>query len=45
MLVAILGSVAYAGDNISDLKSFDELRNDFNNQAGKVRVVTLLSPT
>jgi len=37
--------VATAAPTLADLKGVDELRTLFNNDAGKVRLVLLLSPT
>ena len=37
--------VATAAPKLSDLKGVDELQTLFNNDAGKVRLVLLLSPT
>jgi hypothetical protein len=34
-----------AAPKLSDLKGVDELRTLFNNDAGKIRLVLLLSPT
>lgn len=36
---------AVASPALSDLRSLDELRTAFNRDAGKVRLVLLLSPT
>jgi hypothetical protein len=38
-------SVATAAPELTDLRGVDELRSLFNNDAGKVRLVLLLSPT
>jgi hypothetical protein len=34
-----------AQDELRDLKSIDELQKQFNSDAGKVRLIALLSPT
>ncbi len=34
-----------AQDQLRDLKNIDELQKQFNSDAGKVRLIALLSPT
>ncbi len=46
LFVFCIGSVkAFGEESLKDLKTLDELQKQFNSDAGKVRLVALLSPT
>lgn len=40
-----IGDPRSAGSSLQDLRSLDELRETFNHDAGKIRLLLLLSPT
>ena len=42
---AITNPIVFAEPNLSDLQRVDDLKTLFNGDAGKVRVVLLVSPT
>ena len=44
-LTRVAGPTAFAAANLSDLKGVEDLRTLFNRDAGKVRLVLLVSPT
>lgn len=45
-LLLLCGSLGtFAQDKLQDLKTIDELQKQFTSDAGKVRLIALLSPT
>ena len=46
MAIGLISNLAFAEDSsIHDLTSLDQLRETFQKDAGKIRIITLLSPT
>ena len=46
ILFLIYGTLqVFAQSSLPDLKSLDDLQKPFNSEAGKVRLIALLSPT